>query len=117
MSVFSLENLIQASYFLAAVLFIFGLKRMSSPVTARGGIMWAGAGMVLATLVTFTFPGMDNYVLMMIAIATGGILAWISGKRVAITNMPQMIALYNGMEAVPLRPLQPLSCSVVSSTI
>ena len=93
----SADTLIEASYFVAAVLFIFGLKRMSSPVTARGGIIWAGAGMVVATLVTFMFPGMTNYVLMMIAIAIGGGAAWISGKRVAMTDMPQMIALYNGM--------------------
>ena len=92
-----MENLIEASYFLAAVLFIFGLKRMSSPVTARGGIIWAGAGMFLATIVTFLFPGMDNYILMMVAIAIGGVAAWYSGKKVAMTDMPQMIALYNGM--------------------
>ena len=67
MSFFSLENLIEASYFLAAVLFIMGLKKMSSPVTARGGIVWAGAGMVVATVVTFLYPGMGNYMLMMIA--------------------------------------------------
>ena len=89
--------IIQASYFVAAVLFIIGLKRMSSPVTARGGIVWAGAGMVLATLVTFGWPGMDNYLLMIAAIGVGGALAWWSGKRVAMTDMPQMIALYNGM--------------------
>jgi len=93
----SLSWLIEASYFVAAILFIYGLKRMSSPVTARGGIVWAGAGMLVATIVTFLWPGMDNYVLMMVAIALGGILAWISGKRVAMTDMPQMIALYNGM--------------------
>ena len=46
----SLSLLIQASYFVAAVLFILGLKAMSSPRTARRGIVWAGAGMVLATL-------------------------------------------------------------------
>ena len=97
MSLLSMENLIEACYFLAAVLFIFGLKRMSSPVTARGGIVWAGAGMVLATIVTFLFPGMDNYALMMVAIAIGGVAAWYSGKKVAMTDMPQMIALYNGM--------------------
>ena len=97
MSIFNQETLIEASYFLAAVLFIFGLKRMSSPVTARGGIVWAGAGMVLATVVTFLYPGMSNYVLMMVAIAIGGGAAWISGKKVAMTDMPQMIALYNGM--------------------
>src|SRR5689334_4076033 len=93
------EYLIQASYFVTAALFIMGLKRMSSPVTARSGILWAGAGMLVATLVTFLFPGIqtDNYWLIMAAIALGGALAWWSGKRVAMTDMPQMIALYNGM--------------------
>jgi NAD(P) transhydrogenase subunit beta len=93
----SMRSVIEASYFVAAILFIFGLKRMSSPVTARGGIIWAGAGMVVATLVTFLYPGMGNYTLMMVAIFIGGVLAWVSGKKVAMTNMPQMIALYNGM--------------------
>jgi len=90
-------TVIQASYFLAAFLFIIGLKRMSSPVTARGGIIWAGLGMLLATLVTFAYPGMHNYPLMLVAIFVGSVLAWVSGKRVAMTGMPQMIALYNGM--------------------
>src|SRR5262249_48222616 len=80
------QNLIQASYFIAAGLFIFGLKRMSSPVTARGGIVWAGVGMLVATLITFLWPGMHNYVLMTVAIAVGGIIAWVSGKRVAMTD-------------------------------
>jgi NAD(P) transhydrogenase subunit beta len=92
-----LGTLIQASYFVAAVLFILGLKRMSSPVTARGGIVWAGVGMLVATLITFLAPGMQNYGLMTVAIAIGGGAAWITGKRVAMTDMPQMIALYNGM--------------------
>ncbi|MEQ8205907.1 MAG: NAD(P)(+) transhydrogenase (Re/Si-specific) subunit beta [Woeseia sp.] len=92
-----MRGLIEASYFLAAILFIFGLKRMSSPMTARTGIVWAGAGMMVATLITFLYPGMQNYGLMTVAIALGGILAWVSGKRVAMTDMPQMIALYNGM--------------------
>ena len=96
--------LIQASYFLAAVLFILGLKQMSSPVTARRGIQWAGAGMVLATLVTFLAPelsdnpqALTNYALIIIAIAIGGGYAWVTGKKVAMTDMPQMIAMYNGM--------------------
>jgi H+-translocating NAD(P) transhydrogenase subunit beta len=94
---FSNELLIQASYFVTAVLFIMGLKRMSSPVSARSGILWAGAGMAVATLVTFLYPGMSNYGLILPAMLVGGALAWWSGKRVAMTNMPQMIALYNGM--------------------
>src|SRR6185437_12465350 len=91
------DTLIQASYFVTAVLFIVGLKRMSSPVTARSGILWAGVGMLVATLVTFAYPGMSNYPLIGAAIVLGAALAWWSGKRVAMTNMPQMIALYNGM--------------------
>ena len=92
-----MDNVIQISYFASAVLFILGLKRMSSPVTARGGIIWAGAGMLVATLITFFHPGMQNFLLMTVAIALGGGLALWSGKRVAMTDMPQMIALYNGM--------------------
>ena len=89
--------LIQASYFLAAILFISGLKKMSHPRTARGGVIWAGVGMLIATLITFAEPQMHNYLLMTTAIFVGGILAWWTGKRVAMTDMPQMIALYNGM--------------------
>jgi NAD(P) transhydrogenase subunit beta len=93
----SAKVLINASYFIVAILFILGLKGMSSPVTARRGIMWAGAGMLLATLVTFGWPGMTNYTLMVIALAIGGSLSWWSGKVVKMTDMPQMVALYNGM--------------------
>jgi H+-translocating NAD(P) transhydrogenase subunit beta len=96
-SLFTAESLIQVSYFVTAMLFIIGLKRMSSPVSARSGILWAGAGMVLATVVSFLYPGMSNYELIIAAIVLGSLLAWWSGKRVAMTDMPQMIALYNGM--------------------
>ena len=94
---FSADLVIQVSYFVTAVLFIMGLKRMSSPVTARSGILWAGAGMAVATLVTFLYPGMSNYALILPAMLIGGVAAAWSGRRVAMTNMPQMIALYNGM--------------------
>ncbi len=94
---FSPRLLIDISYFLTAALFILGLKRMSSPVTARSGIIWAGAGMLVATLVTFLYPGMTNYIWIITAIVLGSLLAWWSGRRVAMTDMPQMIALYNGM--------------------
>jgi NAD(P) transhydrogenase subunit beta len=93
----SAASMIQVSYLVTAFLFVMGLKRMSSPVTARSGILWAGAGMLVATLATFFYPGMSNYPLILIAVAIGAAIAWISGRRVAMTNIPQMIALYNGM--------------------
>jgi len=93
------ETLTQLSYLVAAALFILGLKRMSSPATAVSGVRWAGVGMLLATLATLAFMGASSFNLMLVigAIAVGGIVAWVSGKRVAMTDMPQMIALYNGM--------------------
>src|SRR6204780_1391587 len=98
-SVVSVQTLTQLSYLVAAALFILGLKRMSSPVTAVSGVRWVGVGMLLATLATLAFMGASSFNLMLViaAIGVGGIVAWVSGKRVAMTDMPQMIALYNGM--------------------
>ncbi|HTV87101.1 MAG TPA: NAD(P)(+) transhydrogenase (Re/Si-specific) subunit beta [Dyella sp.] len=90
-------TLIDASYFLAALLFILGLKRMSSPRTARGGIVWAGFGMLLAVLATLLLPDIANRGLIIVAVLVGVAAAWWSGRRVAMTAMPQMVALYNGM--------------------
>ena len=92
---------VDAAYFATIFLFVMGLKRMAHPRTATSGIKWAGAGMVLATVATFAYPGvMDNMVnvaLIVIAIASSVGIAWVTGKKVAMTDMPQMIALYNGM--------------------
>jgi NAD(P) transhydrogenase subunit beta len=92
-----LPTLIKGCYFLAALLFILGLKRMSSPRTARGGIVWAGFGMLLAVLATFFLPDMHNLGLIVAAVLIGVGAAWWTGRRVAMTAMPQMVALYNGM--------------------
>ncbi|GAB3360966.1 NAD(P)(+) transhydrogenase (Re/Si-specific) subunit beta [Lysobacter tyrosinilyticus] len=85
------------SYFVAATLFLLGLQRMASPLTARSGIRWAGMGMVIATVATFLLPDLHNMALIVTALVIGTALAWVSGKKVAITDMPQMVALYNGM--------------------
>jgi len=91
----------------AAFLFLYGLQRMSSPATAPSGILVAGFGMVAAVLASFLYvfsvsaaaqPHLSvNIGLALIALVIGGGLAWLSGKRVAMTAMPQMVALYNGM--------------------
>jgi NAD(P) transhydrogenase subunit beta len=88
---------VKGSYLIAATLFLLGLQRMASPKTARSGIQWAGAGMVLATIATFFLPGLHNIPLMVLAIVLGVVVNWVWGKKVALTDMPQMVALFNGM--------------------
>jgi NAD(P) transhydrogenase subunit beta len=80
---------------------------MASPVTARSGIVVAGVGMLVATLASFLYVfGVDDaarpHLTLNLALAAGALilgtgLSWWQGKRVAITEMPQMVALYNGM--------------------
>ncbi len=99
----SMNLVIDAIYLLTAAVFIIGLKQMSSPVTAHRGIVWAGIAMVVATLATFGMPQISldissvNLQLMLVAIILGSAIAYVSAKRVAMTDMPQMIAMYNGM--------------------
>jgi NAD(P) transhydrogenase subunit beta len=101
------QLLIGAADLAAAFLFLYGLQRMSSPATAPSGIFVAGIGMLAAILASFLYvfsvsaaarPFLPaNIALALIALAIGGGLAWWSGKKVAMTAMPQMVALYNGM--------------------
>jgi NAD(P) transhydrogenase subunit beta len=92
-----LSWLIEPVYIITIFFFIIGMQRMSHPLTARSGIVWAGAAMLIATLVTFFTPNLTNLSLIAIAIIIGGGFGYIAAKRVAMTDMPQMIALYNGM--------------------
>lgn len=96
-----MDIFIQVIYFVTAILFILGLKKMSSPVTATGGIVWAGIGMIVASVVAFFEPGVfehsTNLMLIVLAIAVGSAIAYTTAKRVQMTDMPQMIAIYNGM--------------------
>jgi H+-translocating NAD(P) transhydrogenase subunit beta len=91
------EMVIQIAYFVAAILFIIGLKRMSSPKTAASGIYWAGVGMLVAIIATFFFPEIHNIWLIIAAIVISTLIAWLSGQKVALTAMPEMIAMFNGM--------------------
>jgi NAD(P) transhydrogenase subunit beta len=92
---------------LAAFLLMFGLWRMSSPVTAPSGILLAGVGMLAAVLASFLYvftvaaaarPHLPlNMSLAAAALIIGAGAAWWSGRKVAITAMPQAVALFNGM--------------------
>jgi NAD(P) transhydrogenase subunit beta len=91
----------------AAFLLLYGLHRMSSPVTAPSGIFVAGIGMAVAILASFlgafSVAGAarhllpENIGLALAALIIGSGIAWFAGRRVAMTAMPQMVAIYNGM--------------------
>ncbi|NWF53141.1 MAG: NAD(P)(+) transhydrogenase (Re/Si-specific) subunit beta [Nitrospirae bacterium] len=92
-----MKNIVQASYFISAILFIMGLKMLSSPTTARKGNLLAGLGMIMAIAFTFLIPGMKHHLLMIVVIIIGTAIGWVSAKKVPLTDMPQMVALFNGM--------------------
>src|ERR1700742_2462651 len=91
------EAIPAAAYLIASLCFIVGLKRLSSPRTARSGNIVAAAGMALALLGTFLLPGMGHFGAILVAIAIGTVPGWLLAKRVKMTAMPQMVSLFNGM--------------------
>ncbi len=93
------QALIDVAYLIAAVFFIFGLKFLSSPKTARQGNQLAALGMAIAVLATFLSRGWEsgNYILIVVGILIGGAAAGWAARVVKMTAMPQMTAIYNGM--------------------
>jgi H+-translocating NAD(P) transhydrogenase subunit beta len=93
-------NLVIAiAYLVAAVLFILGLKQLSSPKGARNGNFTAAAGMVIALLATlpllhFTTAGVT---IILIGVVIGGVVGTVGARRVKMTAIPQMVALFNGV--------------------
>ena len=84
------------SYLFAAVLFIFGLKRLSSPATARTGNMIAATGMLIAVVVTLLDQAVLNYTQILIGIAIGSVIGAAAARLVKMTDMPQMVGIFNG---------------------
>ncbi|MBE9490087.1 MAG: NAD(P)(+) transhydrogenase (Re/Si-specific) subunit beta [Bacteroidetes bacterium] len=95
--IFSLEFI----YLIASITYILGLKMLGHPETARKGNLIAAAGMTLAIFGTiFLYQGevaMYIYILIGIAILIGTIIGWVVAKKVAMTKMPELVSLFNGM--------------------
>lgn len=83
-------------YVLASVLFILGIKKLSHPKTARNGNAIAFVGMMIAILITLVSYDLLNYKIIGIGILIGGLIGAIFATKVEMTQMPQMVAIFNG---------------------
>ncbi|MGV1049572.1 MAG: NAD(P)(+) transhydrogenase (Re/Si-specific) subunit beta [Solirubrobacterales bacterium] len=86
-----------ALYILAFSLFIIGIKQGTHPSTARRGNLIAAGGMAVAVATTLLLDGMGNWGLIVIGLAAGSAIGFVASVRVQMTEMPQMVALYNGV--------------------
>jgi NAD(P) transhydrogenase subunit beta len=87
----------QLAYLLAAVCFILALKGLSSPRTARRGNLLGAAGAVLACVTVFASSSLEHRVPILIALAVGALVGALGAHRVQMTQMPQLVALFNGV--------------------
>ncbi len=94
--------LLEISYIIASILFIFGLKMLSHPDTARKGNLWAAFGMGLAILTTILFHtkgthAIGNHMWILGGLIVGTVIGWLMAVKVKMTAMPQMVSFFNGM--------------------
>jgi NAD(P) transhydrogenase subunit beta len=91
------QTAINFTYLVAAVLLIVGIRRLSSPPTARSGNVIAAIGMTIAIVFTFLDPDIDSYWLIVVGMVIGAAIGVASARLVKMTAMPQMVALFNGV--------------------
>lgn len=95
-------GILEITYIIASVMFVFGLKMLSHPETARRGNILAAVGMTLAILATILFHQKDgkpvgNIGWIISAISLGTAIGWLIAKKVKMTAMPQLVSFFNGM--------------------
>ena len=94
-----LEAIINVMYIAASILFIFGLKMLGKTATARKGNRLSSVGMLVAIMATLLYRGMSFQWIVLGAVIGGGI-GGIAAKRVKMTSMPEMVALFNGFGGI-----------------
>ena len=88
-------TIVNLSYIVAAILFIFGIKMLGKADTAKRGNLVSAVGMLLAVIVTLLSKGL-SYPLVIGGLAMGGAVGFVAAKRVQMTGMPELVALFNG---------------------
>ena len=87
-------------YLIAVIFFILGLKKLGSPRTARKGNIYSSFGMFLAIAITLLNQNIINYEIIAVGIAIGAIAGIFMAKKVAMTSMPEMVAIFNGFGGI-----------------
>ncbi|MEZ5300372.1 MAG: NAD(P)(+) transhydrogenase (Re/Si-specific) subunit beta [Verrucomicrobiales bacterium] len=90
-----MELLINLSYIAAAILFIFGIKMLGSADTARRGNQVSSIGMLIAVVATLLMQGLDD-TWILAGLVIGAAIGAVAAKRVQMTGMPELVALFNG---------------------
>ncbi|HVC38541.1 MAG TPA: NAD(P)(+) transhydrogenase (Re/Si-specific) subunit beta [Candidatus Dormibacteraeota bacterium] len=90
-------QLVALGYLSTVVLFVFGIRLLGSPATARRGNLLAAAGMLVALVVTFVGLGALPWAAVLPAMLAGTAVGAVAARSVRMTAMPQMVALFNGM--------------------
>ncbi len=92
----NIELVINLVYILAAILFIFGLKKLGSPKTARQGNLLSSLGMLVAIVATLFYQIKLPWENIIIAITIGSLVGTFAAKKVEMTGMPELVAIFNG---------------------
>ena len=116
--------LLYSAYLIATVLFILGLKKLGSPATARQGNLISAAGMLIGVLATLQDVGLFDFPLILAGMAVGAVIGIIAARLIAMTAMPEMVALLNGfgggsslllaLGAYLLTPSLPVSLAIIT---
>ena len=91
-----IELIAQLSYVVSAILFILGLKMLGSPATARRGNLLSSVGMLIAIIAGLTAEDIVSYEYIIGGIIVGSLIGALAARLVAMTSMPEMVALFNG---------------------
>ena len=90
------QNLVNAAYLAASVLFILGLKGLTSPRTALRGNLLGATGMLIAVAATLLVRQIVSFELILVGIAIGSVVGVAAALKVPLTAMPELVALFNG---------------------
>lgn len=94
------DIIISITYIISAVLFVIGLKLLSSPASARKGNLISAVGMFIAVVITLWSKDVISFKWIVIGVIIGGLVGAVAARIVAMTQMPEMVALFNGFGGI-----------------